>query len=47
MRLCVPIPCFYKNVEFHDAIRRAAALGFDAIETYAWKNLIFDAVRAA
>lgn len=47
MRLCVPIPCFYKNVEFHDAIRRAAALGFDAIETYAWKNLNFDAVRAA
>lgn len=47
MRLCVPIPCFYRNVDFPTAIRRAAALGFDAIETYAWKDLDIAAVRAA
>lgn len=47
MRLCVPIPCFYKTIPFTDAIRRVAALGFDAIETYAWKSLDPDAVRAA
>ncbi|MBO4298976.1 MAG: TIM barrel protein [Clostridia bacterium] len=45
MRLCVPIPCFFKNVDFCDAIRRVKALGFDAIETYNWKNLDLDAVR--
>ena len=45
MRLCVPIPCFFKNIDFCDAIRRVKALGFDAIETYNWKNLDLDAVR--
>lgn len=46
MRLCVPIPCFFKNTDFCDAIRRVAELGFDAIETYNWKNLDLEAVRA-
>ena len=46
MRLCVPIPCFFKGIDFCDAIRRVKALGFDAAETYAWKNLDLDAVRA-
>ena len=47
MRLCVPIPCFFKNVDFCDAIRRVKELGFDAAETYNWKNLDLDAVRRA
>lgn len=47
MRLCVPIPCFFKDVDFAAAIRRVKALGYDAAETYNWKNLDFDAVRAA
>lgn len=46
MRLCVPIPCFFKNTDFCDAIRKVAELGFDAIETYNWKNLDLEAVRA-
>ena len=45
MRLCVPIPCFFKDIDFCDAIRRVKALGFDAAETYNWKNLDLDAVR--
>ncbi len=47
MRLCVPIPCFFKgkDVDFCDAIRTVAELGFDAVETYGWKNLDTDAVR--
>ncbi len=45
MRLCVPIPCFFKNTDFCDAIRKVAELGFDAIETYNWKNLDLEAVR--
>lgn len=45
MRLCVPIPCFFKNVDFCDAIRCVKNLGFDAVETYNWKNLNLDAVR--
>ena len=47
MRLCVPIPCFFKNTAFPDAIRKVGELGFDAAETYNWKNLDLDAVRAA
>jgi len=46
MRLCVPIPCFFKGTDFTDAIRQVAALGFDAAETYGWKGLDLDAVRA-
>ena len=47
MRLCVPIPCFFKNTAFPDAIRKVGELGFDAAETYNWKSLDLDAVRAA
>ena len=47
MRFCVPIPCFFGNIPFQDAIRRVKELGFDAVETYDWKNLDMDAVRAA
>ena len=47
MRLCVPVPCFFKNVDCVTAIHRIKALGFDAAETYNWKNLDLDAVRAA
>ena len=47
MRFCVPIPCFFGNMPFQDAIRRVKELGFDAVETYDWKSLDMDAVRAA
>ena len=47
MRLCVPIPCFFRNGPFEDAIRTVGRLGFDAAETYNWKDLDLDAVRAA
>ena len=46
MRLCVPIPCFFKKVDFCDAIRTVAELGFDAVETYRWRDLDLDRVRA-
>ena len=45
MKLCVPIPCFFGSMDFCDAIRQVKALGYDAIETYAWKNLDLDAVK--
>ena len=45
MRLCVPVPCFFRNMDFCDALRRIQALGFDAVETYQWKGLDQDAVR--
>lgn len=45
MKLCVVIPCFFKNADFCDAIRRVAALGYDTVETYGWKGLDFSAVR--
>lgn len=47
MRLCVPVPCFFKDIPFQDAIYRIKELGFDAAETYNWKGLDFDAVKKA
>ena len=46
MKLCVPIPCFYK-CDPKEAIRKIAALGFHAVESYDWKSLDLDGVRAA
>ena len=45
MRLCVAIPCFFRKVDFCDAIRKVSELGFDAAETYDWQDLDLDAVR--
>ena len=45
MRLCVPIPCFFGDMDFCEGLRQVKALGFDAAETYNWKGLDFDAVR--
>ena len=40
MRLCVAIPCFFKDADFCEAIRRVAELGFDAAEPYKWRTWI-------
>lgn len=45
MRLCVPIPCFFGDTDFCEAVRRTAALGYDAVETYNWRTLDLDRVR--
>lgn len=47
MRLCVPIAIFFPGIPFEDGIRRAAAMGFDAVETYAWRDLDPDKVKTA
>ncbi len=45
MRLCIPIPCFFKAEDFIPAIYEVKKLGIDAIETYGWKDLDLDRVR--
>ncbi len=47
MRFCVAVPCFFKNTDFCEALRQIAALGYDAAETYEWKHLDLDKVKAA
>lgn len=47
MRLCVAVPCFYGKTDFSEAIRKIGALGYDAAETYNWKNLNIKEVSAA
>ena len=47
MRICIPIPCFFPDMDFVSAIRKAGELGFDAAETYNWKGLDLEAVRNA
>ena len=48
MRFCIPIPCFFDDSAegFCEAIRKVRALGFDAAETYAWKHLDMEKVKA-
>lgn len=45
MRFCIPVPCFFGKLDFTDAVRKVKELGFDAVETYNWKNLDLKAVR--
>ena len=48
MRLCVPIPCFFKcktTEEFCDAIRKVKELGYDAIEFYMWMSYDLPMIR--
>lgn len=46
MRFCVPVPCFFGKLDFCDAVKNIADLGFDACETYDWKNLDFEKVKS-
>ncbi len=46
MRFCVPIPCFFNDMDFTEAIQKVRSLGFDAVETYDWTKLDLDRVRA-
>ena len=45
MRFDVPVPCFFGNIDFCEAIKKVSALGFDAVETYDWKSLALDKVK--
>lgn len=45
MRICVPIPCFFGGMDFCEAMKKVGELGFDAVETYGWRGLDFDAIR--
>ncbi len=39
MRLCVVLPCFFPGTDFPTALRRVAALGYDAVELWDWQYL--------
>lgn len=45
MRFCVPVPCFFGQTDFCEALRKIRALGFDAAETYGWQSLDLEKVR--
>lgn len=45
MHFCIPIPCFFGKLDFCDALRKVASLGFNAAETYRWQGLDFEKVR--
>lgn len=47
MKLCVAIPCFFQGMDFCDAVREAASLGYDTVETYDWKSLDLGRVKDA
>ena len=39
MKFCVPLPCFFGRLPFETAIEKVAALGFEYVEIYDWKQL--------
>jgi len=39
MKLCVPIPCFFADLPFEEAVKKTAALGYKYVEIYDWKYL--------
>lgn len=41
----IPVPCFFPNTDFCEAIKKIGELGFSAAETYDWKNLDLDKVK--
>ena len=47
MKLCVAIPCFFRGVDFCEAIKTVSELGFDTVETYNWKALVLSEVKKA
>lgn len=46
MRPCVVLPCFFRNVDFCDAIRSVASLGYDAAELWGWGDIDVDRAKA-
>lgn len=47
MKFDIPVPCFFGGIDFCDALKKISELGFDAAETYNWKELDFDKVNEA
>ena len=39
MKLCVPLPCFFNNLPFEEAIEKISRLGYKYAEIYDWKYL--------
>lgn len=46
MHFCIPIPCFFGSLDFCEALRTVASLGFDLAETYNWQTLDLPRVAA-
>ncbi|MBQ6268044.1 MAG: TIM barrel protein [Clostridia bacterium] len=47
MKLCVPIPCFFGDLPFEQAVEKAAAAGYEYVEIYDWAQLDLPAAANA
>ena len=47
MKLCVPLPCFFKDIPFESAVAEVAGLGYKYIEIYDWKRLDLKSAASA
>lgn len=45
MKFCVPVPIMFPKMDFCEALRKIAKMGFEAAETYDWTKLDLDDVR--
>ena len=46
MKFSVAVPCFFGGLDFCEAIKKCAALGYDTVETYDWKRLNLARVKS-
>lgn len=46
MRLCVVLPCFFRNTDFCSAVRSVASLGYDAVELWGWGDIDPESAKA-
>lgn len=47
MKFDVALPCFFGSMDFCEALEKVKVLGFDAVESYNWKGLNPERVKAA
>jgi len=47
MKFDIPLPCFFGQTDFSEALTRVADCGLDAVEIYGWQTLNADTVRRA
>lgn len=47
MKFCVSIPCFFRDMDFADAVRLVKKLGYDAVEAWNWTGYDLKSIKEA
>lgn len=47
MKLCVPIPCFFRDIPFEKAVEKVSEAGYGYVEIYDWEQLDMNSAAKA